>query len=115
MGEAKVQNAIQGEEKKVVENQNDGLGDMEGLLVGMQSTQAAADEDVAKMAKNAKSELEYMKKKNEFLAEETAKKIEQLEDMPDLAGQFEDDVKPVKKQLEDMPDLAGQFEDDVKP
>merc|ERR1719409_1100378 len=100
MGEAKVQNAIQVEEKKVVENQNDGLGDMEGLLVGMQSTQAAADEDVAKMAKNAKSELEYMKKKNEFLAEETAKKIEQLEDMPDLAGQFEDDVKPVKKQLD---------------
>lgn len=110
MGEAKVQNAIQGEEKKVVENQNDGLGDMEGLLVGMQSTQAAADEDVAKMAKNAKSELEYMKKKNEFLAEETAKKIEQLEDMPDLAGQFEDDVKPVKKQLDQEADrLKKEF------
>merc|ERR1719456_2188728 len=109
MGEAKVQNAIQGEEKKVVENQNDGLGDMEGLLVGMQSTQAAADEDVAKMAKNAKSELEYMKKKK-FMAEETAKKIEQIEDMPDLAGQFEDDVKPVKKQLDQEADrLKKEF------
>merc|ERR1719482_2078226 len=99
MGEAKVQNAIQGEEKKVVENQNDGLGDMEGLLVGMQSTQAAADEDVAKMAKNAKSELEYMKKKNEFMAEETAKKIEQIEDMPDLAGQFEEEADRLKKEF----------------
>lgn len=100
IGEAKVQSAIQGEEKKVVEQQNDGLGDLEGLLVGMQGAQAAADEDVSKMTKNAKSELEYMKQKNSFLAEETSRKIEQLESMPDLAGQFEEDVKPVKKQLD---------------
>ena len=44
---------------------------MEGLLVGMQGTQAAADESVEKMTKNAKAQLDYMKAKNEFLAKET--------------------------------------------
>jgi hypothetical protein len=113
-GESKVQNAISGEEKKVLEGQNEGLGSMEGLLVGMQGMQGAADEDVSKMAKNAKAELEYMKHKNEFLSEETAKKIEQLEDMPDLAGQFEDDVKPVKKQLDQEASRLGQEFNDTE-